>query len=96
MANKKQIGADFLQLVTTCDYLEDIANSHINSYQDRYFRKTKSQIKFDLNMNHDPSNEVENCANDLERKLPDDEYNYLVEVFNKKVVSIFFSNRHAD
>lgn len=88
---KKNIGADFLQLLAS-NYLSDIAESHIEGWKDRYARKSKKAIAFDLDMNHDPSIEVEKTEDELNRKLTDDEYNYLVTAFNKQVVKQYFTS----
>jgi len=86
---KTKINADFKNLITD-SYLNDMAESHIECWKDRYFRMSKDKIKTDLEMNHDPSLEVERVADELERGLTDEECNLLVAKFNKKVVEIFY------
>ena len=85
---KKNIGADLKTLLTE-SYLEDMAESHIECWKDRYFRKTKADVKFDLSVNHDDSLEVEMVNKDLGREMTGHESDYLVNLFHKKVVSIF-------
>ncbi len=85
---KKNIKKDFTDLLTN-QYLTDMAESHIECWKDRYFRKSKKDIKFDLSVNHDNSLEVERVEEVLERKLTDDENSKLITLFHNKVVSIF-------
>lgn len=85
---KKVIGQD-LKLYTDKE-INNMAESHIDCWKDRYFRKSKSDIRFDLQINHDNSLEVERTEEDLKRKLNDDEINFLNEKFIKEVVKIIY------
>jgi len=85
---KQTLATDLLTLINTGTWLRDKAESHLDVWKERYCTKTKKQARFDLDMNHDPSCEIEDAEEELKRKLTDEEYNYLVEAFNKKVVSL--------
>jgi len=39
--------------VLTPSLLHDMAEGHIEAWKDRYFRKSKKDIRFDLSVNHD-------------------------------------------
>ncbi len=67
-----------------------MAESHIECWKDRYYRKSKSAIRFDLQINHDNSLEVERVEEDLQRKITDDEINYLNSKFIQKVVKLIY------
>ena len=62
-----------LKDLLTDSYLKDMAESHIEAWRERYFRKSKKDIRFDLNVNHDNSLEIERVEEDLERELTDKE-----------------------
>lgn len=86
MKNKKDIGKDFLEKINL-EWYEDSADSHIYGWKSRYSQyKSKKEVDFDLNVNHDPSIEIENAEELLGRKLTTNEYNILVSKFNKAVV----------
>jgi len=85
---KKVIGQD-LKLYTDKE-INNMAESHIECWKDRYYRKSKSDIRYDLIVNHDNSLEVERVEEDLKRKLNDDEINFLNEKFIKEVVKIIY------
>lgn len=85
---KKVIGQD-LKLYVEKE-VSDMAESHIECWKDRYFRKSKKDIRFDLLMNHDNSLEVERTEEDLKRKLTDDEINYLNRKFIQRVVKVIY------
>ena len=87
-APKKKVGEDLRQYLDK--EVGNMAESHIDCWKDRYFRKSKSAIRFDLIMNHDNSLEVERTEEDLGRKLTDDEINYLNRIFIQRVVKIIY------
>lgn len=68
--------------------LEGMAESHVDCWKERYGRKPKKEIKYDLEVNHDPSLEIENVEEALGRKLSDTEYDYVVSQFNKEVLKL--------
>jgi hypothetical protein len=81
----KAINKDFTKLVTS-EYISDMAENHIECWKDRYYRKSKQEISFDLNVNHDSSLEIERVEEDLKRKLTIKEETRLLTLFNKAVV----------
>lgn len=85
---KKVIGQD-LKLYVEKE-VSDMAESHIECWKDRYFRKSKKDIRFDLLMNRSNSLEVERTEEDLKRKLTDDEINYLNRKFIQRVVKVIY------
>lgn len=72
------------------EFITDLAESHIDAWKDRYFRKSKRDIRFDLNVNHDPSLEIEAAEELLGRKLTISEYDRLIRDFNNTVVRIIY------
>ena len=80
----KTISPDFKSLLTE-NYLKDMAEHHIECWKDRYFRKSKSDIKFDL-QSHDDSLELELITEDLGRELTDKEQDKAIKEFHKAVV----------
>ena len=85
---KSIIGEDLKQFVN--DNIKDIAESHIECWKDRYYRKSKSDIKFDLEVNCDNSGEIENAQEQLKRELTDKEADYLISKFIKEVVRAIY------
>lgn len=85
---KKTIGEDLKKYVA--DEINTMAESHIECWKDRYFRKSKKDIRFDLIMNHDNSLEVETTEEDLKRKLTDGETNFLNRKFIMEVTRIIY------
>lgn len=69
------------------DYLdgniEAIAESHIETWKERYYGYTKRKLAFDLEINHDDSLEIEDAEWNLKRKLSDGEKEYLIRQFHK-------------
>jgi hypothetical protein len=64
---KEKVSAEVKNYVF--ENINDMAESHIECWKNRYFRKSKKEISFDLNVNHDPSLEIERTEEDLKRKL---------------------------
>lgn len=85
---KKVIGQD-LKLYVEKE-VSDMAESHIECWKDRYFRKSKKGVRFDLLINHDSGLEVERTEGGLRRKLTDDEINYLNRKFIQRVVKVIY------
>lgn len=85
---KKNIGQDFKDLLDD-KYLKSMAESHLDCWEERYAGKFKTDIGFDLNVNHDDSLEIERVEEDLKRPLTDDENITLIKLFHKKVLSIY-------
>ena len=81
----KQIQDDFKKLLTE-QYLNDMAESHIECWKDRYWRKSKSDISFDLNVNHDNSLEIEQVETELGRELTDKENSRLITLFHSSIL----------
>lgn len=75
-----------LKDLLTEQYLKDMAESHIECWKDRYFRKSKSSIRFDLQMNHDNCLEIERVQEDLGRELTSKEQDTVVSKFISAVV----------
>ena len=82
---KKNISADFKSLLTK-EYISNMAECHREAWQDRMKSQTKAQVKFDLDMNHDDSLEIERAEEDLKRELTDDERKQLINKFHSEVV----------
>ncbi len=71
--------------------MRDIAISHLECWKDRYFGYTKAKLEFDLDVNHDDSLEIEQAEYELQRKLKDHEYYYLINKFHKEVVNQYIN-----
>ena len=79
-------GKDFKKVLTN-DLLYGMSESHLEGWAERYGKYKKvSDVRFDLNVNHDPSLEIEKIEELLGRKLNTQESDYLVEIFNMFVV----------
>ena len=75
-----------LKTLLTDTYLSEMAESHIECWKDRYFRKSKKDIRFDLEVNHDISLEIEIVEQDLGRELTDKERRTVESKFINAVV----------
>lgn len=83
MAN---IGKDFKEKIDQ-QWYDDSADSHIEAWSEHYSKYTsKKEVEFDLDVNHDPSIEIENSEEELGRKLTNEENDMLVKKFNKAVI----------
>jgi len=79
-------GKDFKKVLTN-DLLNGMSESHLEGWSERYAEYKKvSDVRIDLNVNHDPSIEIEKIEELLGRKLNTQESDYLVEIFNMFVV----------
>lgn len=67
---------------------QDMAESHIEAWKDRYLFIGLKQLKTDLYANHDPSVEIGEVELALDRELNDKESAYVVNQFNKAVIKI--------
>lgn len=80
--------ADDLRVVLR-ELLEGLAESHLELWQERYYRKAVEDIETDLYVNYDPSLEFEAVEEELDRKLEYDEMNIVKECFNESVLNEF-------
>ena len=82
------------------DYMDensvDIAESHIEAWEDFYMKKSKSQIEYVLNVSYDLESESISVEEDMKRKLKDedfklneDEIKYVQDRFIKSVLEFF-------
>ena len=85
---KEKVSAEVKNYVA--ENINEMAESHIDCWKERYFRKSKKDISFDLNVNHDSSLEIERVEEDLKRKLNDVENDYVISQFNKAVVKAIY------
>ena len=81
----KNIGKDFKEKIKS-GLLNDLAQSHLDVWKERYRGYKKADVKHDLAVSHDPSIEVEAVEDLLQRKLTDEEYNVFIDSFNKSAV----------
>lgn len=81
-----KIGKDFREKINA-QWIADAAESHLEAWKERYANyETKREARFDLNVNHDISLEIEYAEEVLERELTDEEFSDLEKRFNIKVV----------
>ena len=85
---KEKVSAEVKNYVA--ENINDMAENHIEGWKDRYFRKSKKDIAFDLSVNHDPSCEIERIEEDLKRELNGAENDHLISQFNKAVVKAIY------
>ena len=79
-------GKDFKKVLTN-NLLNGMSESHLEGWAERYGKYKKvSDVRIDLNVNHDPSLEIEKIEELLGRELNTQESDYLVEIFNMFVV----------
>lgn len=77
-----------------CNRIEDIAESHIEAWKDRYFKHRGNimAIRVDIKQNHDHSCEIENAETELSRELDDDEIDHLTTEFENAVIKAWQNN----
>ena len=64
------------------EWVEGSAQAHCDTWKDRYFTKTKSQIEEDLYINHDDCGEIEFVKENY-KGATEEEIEYYLEKFNK-------------
>ena len=80
----ERVGSDLKTFINNT--IKDTAESHLEAWAKRYSDyKRVSQVRFDLNVNHDNSLEIEYAEEELKRKLNDKENDFLVERFHIEV-----------
>lgn len=84
---KKEILYNSFAELINSEWLNDRAESHLDCWKDRYYRKSKKDIAFDLSVNHDDSCEIEIAQEDLGRELTDKERDILISKFHKAVLN---------
>ena len=84
-ARKININTDVIEYMNK--NASDMAESHLEAWKDRHNKQTKSELNTDLYINHDPSLQIEEVEENINRKLTSDEYDYVKEKFNKAVLS---------
>ena len=71
--------------------LNDLADDHIETWKDRYWRKSLAEIESDLQINYDFSADIECVETAIERELTDDEKEDFVQCFIKAVLDNFYN-----
>jgi len=84
------VGDDLEKYVS--DNIEDIVESHIEAWKERYWRQSLRRIKFDLEHTYDDSLDIESAEINLKRKLTDDERKYLLKEFIKEIGVSFYKD----
>ena len=80
----EKVGADLKEFVK--DTISDTAINHLEAWKSRYAEYQRvSQVRFDLNVNHDSILEIEYAEETLKRKINIKETDFLVERFNVEV-----------
>lgn len=90
---KESISNDFENKIDDRWY-RDKAESHIEAWEERYMTKSISDIKFDLNVNHDISLEIDDAEEELGRELSTDEYETVKNKFNDAVINVLKERGH--
>lgn len=78
----KQDFKDFL-----AEHLESMADDHLETWKDRYYRKSKREIEIDLDINYDFSADIDSVENELERELTDGEKDYFITRFERAILN---------
>lgn len=78
--------------VMTCidENIKGLAESHVDSWKERYFGKSRDDISYDLIVNYDISLEVDSIEYELGYSLNDYEHQYLCDAFEKAVLDEIF------
>ena len=84
-----KLKTDFKELLAS-DLVSNLAENHVECWKERYAGKSKAQMTFDLDMNHDDSLEIENAEEALKRKLSDNEIKTFVNKFHKAAIKAYF------
>lgn len=63
-----------------------MAESHIEGWSSRYEDKSKEEVEYDLNVNHDDILEIEIIEEELGRELNDEERDIVSEKFIEEVL----------
>lgn|SRR5699024_3575615 len=71
--------------------IDCLVESHLDCWRTRYEDKDEEDVSFDLNVNHDPSNEFDLVEEWLGRKLTADEEQVVVSFFNESVLDKLFN-----
>lgn len=72
--------------------INDLADNHLEAWSERYKEYDKEDLKYDLNVNHDFSCELESIAEEIGKPNYDfssEEYDYIVNAFTERVVETF-------
>lgn len=71
--------------------LNDIADDHIETWKDRYWRKSLAEIESDLQIAYDFSADIESVETAIERELTEDEKDDFEQRFIKAVLDNFYN-----
>ena len=82
----KQINND-LQDYLTQSNLDGMAESHLSCWIERYKGMGKQAVADDLGLNHDDCLEIEDTEEVLQRKLNDEEIEYLIDKFHDAIIN---------
>lgn len=80
---KEKVGTDLKEFVERT--INDSAKNHLEAWKSRYAKyKRVSEVRFDLNVNHDSSLEIEYAEgeNGVNRELNSKEEEFLIKKFN--------------
>lgn len=70
--------------------LELWADDHLKIWHERYYRKRKADIKYDLDINYDFSADIESVENELSRELTDGEKEYFITRFKRAILNALY------
>ena len=71
--------------------LNHLAYDHIETWKDRYWRKSLAEIESDLQINFDFSADIDDVETTIERELTDDEKEDFEQRFIKAVLDNFYN-----
>ena len=74
------------------DNLDSMADSHLDDWHERYYRKSREQVESDLDISYDFSADIDYVESELNRELTDDEKEYFIEQYTKAIVDNFYIN----
>lgn len=77
----------------TEQFVKDLAESHLEVWKERYFCKGRAAIKFDLEVNHDNSLEIECVEEQLGRELTNKEREIVGKKFIRAVLDLYCNGK---
>lgn len=85
------IGASEDLVAVLKEYIDCMVDSHLDAWIKRYERRSEEEVAYDLNVNHDPSNQLDFIEEKVGRELADDEQGIVESYFNESVLDELFN-----
>ena len=82
------IGQDLLDWLE--DWTQSFVDDHLETWKDRYYRRTAEWVDYDLRINYDWSADLEWISDQLDRKLCEEEVVFLEERLAEAIKKNFY------